>query len=154
MSGGTAVGELDWLLEQLTSNTGGVRSAVILSPDGLPLGRSPGLTADAADHLAALAAGAQSLADGVSARYGCGPVTQTIIEMENALLFIVPAGRGTCLALLAEAAANAEQIAYEMAVLVKRVGQHMIADPRFPVHDPNRPQGPLGSHGPHGPAAR
>jgi predicted regulator of Ras-like GTPase activity (Roadblock/LC7/MglB family) len=141
MTGGTAVGELDWLLEQLAS-TGGVRSAVILSPDGLPLGRSPGLTADAADHLAALAAGAQSLADAVSTRYGYGAVTQTIIEMEDALLFIVPAGRGTCLALLAEAAANAEQIAYEMAVLVKRVGQHMIADPRFPVHDP------------HGPAAR
>jgi len=136
MSGGTAIGELDWLLEQLASNTDGVRSAVILSPDGLTLGRSPGLSANAADHLAALAAGAQSLAVEVGARYGCGAVTQTIIEMEDALLFIVPAGRGTCLALLADAAANAEQIAYEMAVLVKRVGQHMIADVRFPVHDP------------------
>ena len=136
MSGGTAIGELDWLLEQLAANTDGVRSAVILSPDGLTLGRSPGLSADAADHLAALAAGAQSLAGEVGNRYGCGAVTQTIIEMADALLFIVPAGRGTCLALLADAAANAEQIAYEMAVLVKRVGQHMIADPRFPVHDP------------------
>jgi predicted regulator of Ras-like GTPase activity (Roadblock/LC7/MglB family) len=136
MSGGTTVGELDWLLEQLASNTDGVRSAVILSPDGLPLGRSPGLTEDAADHLAALAAGAQALADGVSTRYGCGAVTQTIIEMADALLFIVPAGRGTCLALLADAAANAEQIAYEMAVLVKRVGQHMIADSRFSGREP------------------
>jgi predicted regulator of Ras-like GTPase activity (Roadblock/LC7/MglB family) len=139
MSEGSAAGELDWLLEQLAANTGGVRSAVILSPDGLTLGRSPGLTADAADHLAALAAGAQSLAEGVSTRYDCGTVTQTIIEMDDALLFIVPAGRGTCLALLAEAAANVEQIAYEMAVLVKRVGQHMIADPRFPVQDPQGP---------------
>ena len=135
MSGGTAIGELDWLLDQLAAHTDGVRSAVILSPDGLTLGRSPGLTPDAADHLAALAAGAQSLAGVVGNRYGCGAVTQTIIEMEDALLFIVPAGRGTCLALLADATANAEQIAYEMAVLVKRVGQHMIADPRFPVHD-------------------
>lgn len=135
MSGGTAVGELDWLLEQLAANTGGVRSAVILSPDGLMLGRSPGLSADEAEHLSALAAGVYALADSVSAQYGGGTVTQTIVQMEAALLFIVPAGRGTCLALLAEATADAEQIAYEMAVLVKRVGQHMIADPRFPVRD-------------------
>jgi len=56
------VGELDWLLNNLASTVLGVRNAVILSPDGLPLGRSPGLTEDDADHLAALAAGAQSLA--------------------------------------------------------------------------------------------
>jgi predicted regulator of Ras-like GTPase activity (Roadblock/LC7/MglB family) len=54
------------------------------------------------------------------------------------LLFITPAGRGTCLALLAEATADAGQIAYEMALLIKRVGQHMIANPRFPVQDPAR----------------
>jgi predicted regulator of Ras-like GTPase activity (Roadblock/LC7/MglB family) len=137
MSGGTTVGDLDWLLEQLAANTDGVRSAVILSPDGLTLGRSPGLSPDAADHLAALAAGAQALADGVSTRFGCGAVTQTIIEMEDALMFIVPAGRGTCITLLADATADAEQIAYEMAVLVKRVGQHMIADPRLsPADEP------------------
>ena len=53
-----------------------------------------------------------------------------------ALLFITPADRGTCVALLADADADAGQIAYEMAVLVKRVGQHMIANPRFPVQTP------------------
>lgn len=139
MSGGTAVGELDWLLEQLSSSVDGVRSAVILSPDGLALGRSPGLSGDDAERLAALAAGAQGLAHSVAERYGCGAVTQTIIEMDAALLFITPAGRGTCLALLAEARADAAQIAYEMAVLVKRVGQHMIADPRLPVQGPSGP---------------
>ena len=53
--------------------------------------------------------------------------------MDAALLFITPAGRGTCLALVADSAADAGQIAYEMSVMVKRVGQHMIANPRFPV---------------------
>jgi len=130
------VGELDWLLNNLASTVMGVRSAVILSPDGLTLGRSPGLSEDDADHLAALAAGAQSLARGASQRFGYGDVSQTIIEMDAALLFITPAGRGTCLALLADSDADAGQIAYEMAVLVKRVGQHMIANPRFPVQDP------------------
>jgi predicted regulator of Ras-like GTPase activity (Roadblock/LC7/MglB family) len=130
------VGELDWLLNNLASTVLGVRNAVILSPDGLPLGRSPGLSEDDADHLAALAAGAQSLARGAGQRFGCGEVSQTIIEMDAALLFITPAGRGTCIALLADADADAGQIAYEMAVLVKRVGQHMVANPRFPVQDP------------------
>ena len=130
------MGELDWLLNNLASTVLGVRNAVILSPDGLPLGRSPGLTEDDADHLAALAAGAQGLARGAGQRFGYGDVSQTIIEMDAALLFITPAGRGTCIALLADADADAGQIAYEMAVLVKRVGQHMVANPRVPVQDP------------------
>jgi len=136
MSGGTSLGELDWLLDNLVSSVLGVRIAVILSPDGLSLGRSPGLSESDAGHLAALAAGAQSLARGVGVWSGFGDVSQTIIEMEAALLFITPAGRGTCLALLSDSNADAGQIAYEMAVLVKRVGQHMIANPRFPVQDP------------------
>ena len=130
------MGELDWLLDNLVSSVMGVRLAIILSPDGLSLGRSPGLSEADAGQLAALAAGAQSLARGVGVWSGYGDVSQTIIEMEAALLFITPAGRGTCLALLADSNADAGQIAYEMAVLVKRVGQHMIANPRFPVQDP------------------
>jgi predicted regulator of Ras-like GTPase activity (Roadblock/LC7/MglB family) len=133
MSGETSVQELDWLLANLAATVDGVLNAVILSPDGLPLGRSPGLADPDAEHLSALAAGASSLARGAGAKFGCGEVQQTIIEMDAALLFITPAGRGTCLALLAAVTADAGQIAYEMSVLVKRVGQHMIADPRFPV---------------------
>ena len=136
MSAGAGTGELDWLIDSLAASVSGIRQAIILSPDGLPLGRSPGLTEDDADHLAALAAGAQGLARGAGQRFGYGDVSQTIIEMDAALLFITPAGRGTCIALLADADADAGQIAYEMAVLVKRVGQHMVANPRFPVQDP------------------
>jgi predicted regulator of Ras-like GTPase activity (Roadblock/LC7/MglB family) len=123
-------GQLDWLLNDLASSVPGVTHAVILSPDGLPLGRSPGLAENDGNHLAALAAGAQSLAKGAGQRFACGDVTQAVIEMDAALLFITPAGRGTCIALLAGTDADAGQVAYEMTVLVKRVGQHMIADPR------------------------
>jgi predicted regulator of Ras-like GTPase activity (Roadblock/LC7/MglB family) len=136
MTGGTAVTKLDWLLENLPASLGGVRYAVILSPDGLTLGRSPGVTSEVAEHLAALVAGVQGLARGAGQRFGYGEVSHTVIQMDDALLFITPADRGTCLALLAEAMADAGQIAYEMAVLIKRVGEYMIADPRFPVQDP------------------
>ena len=68
-------------------------------------------------------------------RFAGGEVRQTIIEMDAALLFITAAGQGTCLAVLADVDADAGLIAYEMAVLVKRVGQHMVANPRFPAQN-------------------
>jgi predicted regulator of Ras-like GTPase activity (Roadblock/LC7/MglB family) len=132
---GDSVQELDWLLHNLSSSVDGIRSAVILSPDGLALGRSPGLEPTDAETLAALAAGAQALAHGTSRKFASGDVIQTTIEMDAAILFITPAGRGTSVALIADADADHGQIAYELALLVKRVGQHMIADPRFPVRD-------------------
>lgn len=127
--------ELDWLLHNLSNSVDGIQSAVILSPDGLPLGKSPGLDPTDAETLAALAAGAQALAHGTSRKFGSGDVVQTTIEMDAAILFITPAGRGTSVALIAGTDADHGQIAYELALLVKRVGQHMIADPRFPVRD-------------------
>jgi predicted regulator of Ras-like GTPase activity (Roadblock/LC7/MglB family) len=136
MRGGTAVGKLDWLLANLAATCAGINCAVVLSPDGLPLGRSPGLSEADSGHLAALAAGVQSLGYGLGQQLDFGEVTQTIVQMTGALLFIQPAGQGTCLALLAQAGADAGQIAYETAVLVKRVGQYMIADRRLPVPGP------------------
>jgi predicted regulator of Ras-like GTPase activity (Roadblock/LC7/MglB family) len=54
--------------------------------------------------------------------------------MDAAFLFIT-CDQGACLAVLADAEADAGLIAYEMAVLVKRVGHHMIANSRFPEQD-------------------
>ena len=128
--------ELDWLLTDLAETVAGVRSAVVLSPDGLTIGSSQGLAWADGEHLAALAAGVSSLARGTGAKFGCGELQQTIIEMDAGLLFLTPAARDTCLALVADSAADAGQIAYEMSLLVKRVGQHMIANPRFLVPHP------------------
>jgi predicted regulator of Ras-like GTPase activity (Roadblock/LC7/MglB family) len=132
MTEASASGELSWLLENLATNVDHVRQAVVLSPDGLTMGSSRGLGQDDADHLAALASGVQSLARGAGRQFHGGAVRQTIIEMDSALLFITEAGQGTCLAVLADADADAGLIAYEMTVLVKRVGQHLAANPRFP----------------------
>jgi predicted regulator of Ras-like GTPase activity (Roadblock/LC7/MglB family) len=88
------------------------------------------MSQDESDHLAALAAGMQSLARGASQQLSGGEVRQTVIEMDEALLFIAAAGSGTCLAVVAEVEADAGLIAYEMTVLVKRLGKHMVANPR------------------------
>jgi predicted regulator of Ras-like GTPase activity (Roadblock/LC7/MglB family) len=123
---------VDWLLEDLAAKADHVRQAVVLSPDGLTLGSSPGLSQEDADHLSALAAAVHSLARGAGRRFHGGQVRQTIIEMDAALLFISAADEGTCLAVLADTDADAGLIAYEMSMLVKRVGWHLVAKPRPP----------------------
>ena len=50
--------------------------------------------------------------------------------MDAALLFVIVAGKGSCLAVLCPADADPGLIAYEMGMLVKRIRQHLAASPR------------------------
>jgi predicted regulator of Ras-like GTPase activity (Roadblock/LC7/MglB family) len=72
-----------------------ITRAVFLSQDGLALGASRGMDQADVEHLAALAAAFQSLARSASHTFG-GEARQSIIEM-----------------------------AYEMAILVQRTGDHL-----------------------------
>jgi predicted regulator of Ras-like GTPase activity (Roadblock/LC7/MglB family) len=125
--------DLGWLLDDLANRVEHFRKAVILSRDGLAIASSTGLRRDEAERLSALAAGMQSLASGAGQHFGVGEVRQTIIELEQALLFITAAGHGSCLAVLCPTSADAGLVAYEMAMLVKRAGPHLAARPRFPA---------------------
>jgi predicted regulator of Ras-like GTPase activity (Roadblock/LC7/MglB family) len=132
MSAGSA-GELNWLLDSLVTQVPQVHQAVVLSSDGLLVGASKGLTRENAEHLSAVAASFQSLARSAGRQFGGGAVRQTIVEMDHAFLFVTAAGSGACLAVLASSDADVGLIAYEMAMLVKRVGQHMSTLPRSAV---------------------
>lgn len=118
-------GELDWLLDDLVDRVAHVSQAVLLTQDGLAVGASRELRSEDADHLAALAAGFQSLARGAGHYFGGGQIRQTIIEMDSAFLFVSAAAQGTCLAVLTDANADVGLVAYEMAVLVRRSGEHL-----------------------------
>ena len=119
------VSQLDWLLDDLVMRVPHITRAVFLSQDGLALGASRGLGQADSEHLAALAAGFNSLARGAGRHFGGGDVRQTIIEMSSGFLFVSAAGQGTCLAVLTGAEADIGQVAYEMAVLVQRTGDHL-----------------------------
>jgi predicted regulator of Ras-like GTPase activity (Roadblock/LC7/MglB family) len=121
---------LSWLLNDLVERVPSARQAVVLSADGLMLGQSRGLTREDAEHLSAIAAGFQSLAKGASRHFRTGPVRQTVVEMESGYLFVTSAGMGACLALISAADADIGLIAYEMAMLVARVGQNMTSSTR------------------------
>ena len=124
--------QLDWLLDDLVLRVPHIYRAVFLSQDGLALVASRGLDQADAEHLAALAAGFQSLARGAGRHFGGGEVRQTIIEMSSGFLFVTAAGQGTCLAVLTGAQADVGQVAYEMAVLVQRTGDHLQVNMRTP----------------------
>src|SRR5277367_6138674 len=129
-------GQLSWLLDNLVSQVEHVQQALILSRDGLVVAASQGLSREDGEHLSALAAGVQSLARGAGRHFSGGEVRQTIIEMESAFLFVMAAGQGTCLAVVASADANVGVMAYEMAMLVRRMGRHLTAGPRQADHEP------------------
>ena len=127
---------LTWLLDDLIERVPSAQQAVVLSADGLMMGASAALSREDAEHLSAMAAGFQSLAKGASRHFRAGPVRQTVVEMEDAFLFVTAAGLGACLAVLAASDADLGLIAYEMAMLVTRVGEFLTA-PERPAVSPS-----------------
>ncbi|MFI9602208.1 MULTISPECIES: roadblock/LC7 domain-containing protein [Streptomyces] len=125
--------ELNWLLDELVDRIAGIRKAIILSGDGLATGVSKDLTREDSEHLAAVASGFHSLAKGVGRHFDAGGVRQTVVELDDAFLFVTAAGDGSCLAVLADADSDVGQVAYEMTLLVKRVGAHLGTAPRTDV---------------------
>jgi predicted regulator of Ras-like GTPase activity (Roadblock/LC7/MglB family) len=129
-------GGLDWLLDDLVDRVPSAKQAVVLSVDGLLMAGSRDLVREDAEHMSAIAAGFQSLARGAGRHFNGGAVRQTIVEMESAFLFVTAAGQGACLAVLADSASDIGLIAYEMAMLVKRVGQ-TLSSPSRPAAAPS-----------------
>jgi predicted regulator of Ras-like GTPase activity (Roadblock/LC7/MglB family) len=130
---GSGSKELNWLLDDLVERVASIRKALLLSSDGLPTGVSHELTREDSEHLAAVSSGFHSLAKGVGRHFEAGQVRQTVVELEEAFLFVTAAGDGSCLAVLADGDGDIGQIAYEMTLLVKRVGVHLSAGPRTDV---------------------
>jgi predicted regulator of Ras-like GTPase activity (Roadblock/LC7/MglB family) len=130
MTQNSAMGGLDWLVEDLLRRLPGADRAIVLSSDGLLIGRSSNLNRDDGEHLAAVASGFQSLARGTGRHFGGGGVRQTVVEMDNYFLVVTAAGQGACLALLADVNADMGMVAYEMNLLVKQVGTYLSSQPR------------------------
>ncbi|WP_406864870.1 roadblock/LC7 domain-containing protein [Streptomyces sp. HUAS MG47] len=123
---------LDWLLDDLTRRVEYIRHALVLSNDGLVTGASAGLEREDAEHLAAVSSGLHSLARGSGRHFRAGRARQTMVEFDDAMLFVTAAGEGSCLCVLSAAEADVGQVAYEMTLLVNRVGEHLGVAARQP----------------------
>ncbi|MFG3441108.1 roadblock/LC7 domain-containing protein [Nonomuraea sp. NPDC047897] len=126
--------ELAWLLENLLGRTPQTRYALVLSRDGLRLSHTAGLSVDRADQLAAIASGIQSLSYGASVEFGdgTGGLRQSMTEFHGGLLFIVEAGAGAHLAVVAGEDADPGVIGHNMNELVEQIGEYLTAPPREP----------------------
>ncbi|RJO79255.1 roadblock/LC7 domain-containing protein [Nocardia panacis] len=127
-----APAHLSWLLEQLLARTPYARHALLLSSDGLKICHTPELGIDKADQLAAIAAGIQSLSHGASVEFGDGRsgVRQSMTEFYGGILFIVEAGMGAHIAVVAADEADAGLVGHNMRELVEQLGDHLAAAPR------------------------
>lgn len=122
--------DLDWLLDGLVEKVPGTRHAVVLSDDGMVVSQSGTLDRTVAERLAAVATGQQSLARGIDELFTGGQVRQVIVELAELWLFIISAGKGTHLAVVADQDVDAEVMSVAMHTLVQQVGQKLGTETR------------------------
>ena len=121
---------LNWLLERLCNTVPGITHAVVVSSDGLALAKSDEVDRETAERLAAVSSGMIGLAYGSAGRFGAGPVSNVIVEMQNGWLFVTGIRDGSLICCLTEKDIDMGAIAFEMSIFVQRVGDSLTADVR------------------------
>ncbi|WP_275675346.1 roadblock/LC7 domain-containing protein [Streptomyces sp. MUM 178J] len=122
---------MDWMLEELASSVPQTRSVVVLSSDGLCMAQF-GTDEDTADRLAAACAGLQSLSTAIATEFphGDGKMKLVVIEINGGFFYLMAAGAGAYLAVLADDDVDAGLMGQRMRDLVARIGQHLSSPPR------------------------
>ncbi|MCC3770705.1 dynein regulation protein LC7 [Streptomyces griseocarneus] len=122
---------MDWMLKDLATGVPQTRHVIVLSSDGLRMAQY-GTDPDAADRLAAACAGLQSLSTAIAAEFphGDGQMRLVVIEVDGGFFYLMAAGSGAFLAVLADDDVDAELMGMRMRDLVARIGSHLTSPPR------------------------
>ncbi|MFF2806374.1 roadblock/LC7 domain-containing protein [Streptomyces sp. NPDC058000] len=122
---------MNWMLEGLASSVPHTRDVVVLSSDGLCMAQY-GTDEDTADRLAAACAGLQSLSAAIATEFphGNGQMKLVVIEVNGGFFYLMAAGAGAYLAVLADDNVDAGLMGQGMRDLVARIGQHLTSPPR------------------------
>ncbi len=120
--GHAPVQNLNWLMTNFLEQVPDAAHAIVVSSDGLPMAHSQGQPPDRVDQLAAVTSGLASLTQGGARVFEGGRVTQTMVDMQRGLLIVMAISDGSSLAVLAAADCDTGLVAYEMTLLVERVG--------------------------------
>ncbi|MCX3063950.1 roadblock/LC7 domain-containing protein [Streptomyces beihaiensis] len=125
----------DWMLKELAECVPNVHQVVVLSADGLRIARHGG-DPDAADRIAAACAGLQSLASAVATEIpeSDGRMNMVIIEVTGGFFYLMAAGKGAYLAVLADQYVDSGLVSHQMRDLVIRIGSHLTSPPRRGGH--------------------
>jgi hypothetical protein len=114
--------DLNWLVTDFTARVADVAHAVVVSADGVPLAVSEGIPEVFIGQLAAITSGLTSLMQGAARLFEAGQPTRALVEMEGGLMFVMSISDGSILAVLAAPECDADQVSYEMTMLVEAVG--------------------------------
>ncbi|MER6048204.1 roadblock/LC7 domain-containing protein [Streptomyces sp. NPDC001793] len=122
---------MNWMLEGLASSVPHTRDVVVLSSDGLCMAQY-GTDEETADRLAAACAGLQSLSAAIATEFphGDGRMKLVVIEVNGGFFYLMAAGAGAYLAVLADDDVDAGLMGQGMRDLVARIGQHLTSPPR------------------------
>jgi predicted regulator of Ras-like GTPase activity (Roadblock/LC7/MglB family) len=123
--------DMDWMLKDLAESVPQTRHVVVLSSDGLCMARYD-TDQDTADRLAAIGSGLQSLSVAVAAEFphSNGRMRMVVIEVDGGFLYLMAAGAGAPLAVLADEGVDAGLVGQCMRDLVARIGAHLTSPPR------------------------
>jgi predicted regulator of Ras-like GTPase activity (Roadblock/LC7/MglB family) len=119
------------MLEDLAAGVPGTREVVVLSADGLRIGHC-NTGPETADRLAAACAGIQSLACAVAEMHPGADRTLHLVVIESAggFFYLMAAGAGAYLAVLADASVDPGLMGEQMRELVARLDDHLSTAPR------------------------
>ena len=122
---------LDWMLDDLAHSVPGTRDVVVLSADGLCLGHCNTDT-ESADRLSAACSGLQSLAAAIGQMHPGAErgIRLLVIESEGGFFYLMAAGAGAFLAVLADETVDPGLMGQQMRDLVARLGGHLSSAPR------------------------
>lgn len=121
---------LNWLIGRLCESVPAIKQAVVVSSDGMAMAKSEGVDRETAERLAAVSSGMIGLAYGSAGRFGAGPVSNVIVEMQRGWLFVTGIRDGSLICCLTEKDVDMGAIAFEMSIFVQRVGESLTADVR------------------------
>ena len=122
--------DLSWLVTNFTERVPEVAHAIVVSSDGLPMAHSRGFPKGRAQQLSAVTSGLASLAQGAAKMFDGGSVNQTVVDMERGWLIVMAVSDGSNLAVLAGDDSDMDLVAYEMSLLVARVGDALTPEAR------------------------
>lgn len=156
----STAGEIGWLLSSFAHRTVGVNEAVAVSTDGFVLAASEESTPVGVEQLAAIIAGLTSLARGAANLCQMNQVHQIVVEMDGGYFFVMSAGDGSTIGVLADPMCDVGLVGYELTLLIERVGSLLTPTLIDELKDafssqqaeagqfPEDPYGPSGHHGP------
>jgi predicted regulator of Ras-like GTPase activity (Roadblock/LC7/MglB family) len=123
--------DMDWMLKDLAESVPQTRYVVLLSSDGLCMAQYHA-DIDTADRLAAIGSGLQSLSSAVAAEFphSDGRMRMVVIEVNGGFMYLMAAGAGAHLAVLADEGVDAGLVGQHMRDLVARIGEHLTSPPR------------------------